>query len=225
MPKTKLPNKDFKWTSSLAYVVGLITTDGCLSNDGRHIIMRSCDVQLLKTFKNCLNLSNKISETFHNGWGKKRAYRIQFGNVQLYRWFLKIGLTPRKTYTIGELKIPSKYFQDFLRGHLDGDGSIWTYKDYYNTYKNPKYIYTRLYTKFISVSEKHISWLRKNIHKLLSIRGHLYERKPKRPDQTTSLWELKFAKNDSIKLLAWIYYDSDVPCLKRKREIAEKFIS
>jgi len=224
MPKAKLPDKEFEWTPKLAYVVGLLVTDGCLSNDGRHITIRSCDTQLLKTFKKCLNLSNKISETFYNGWGKKRAYRIQFGNVQLYRWFLKIGLTPRKTYTISKLKIPDKYFPDFLRGHLDGDGSVWTYKDYWNTFKNPKYIYTRLYAKFISVSKNHIDWIRENIYKLLSIRGHMAQDKIYREYQTTGMWSLKFAKKDSIKLLSWLYYSPDIPCLIRKRKIAEKFI-
>jgi len=224
MPKAKLPDKDFKWSADLAYVIGLIVTDGCLSGDGRHIIMRSCDTQLLKTFKKCLNLSNRISETFNNGWGKKRAYRIQFGNVQLYRWLLKIGLFPAKTYTIKKINVPDKYFRDFLRGHLDGDGYIQTYTDYYNTFKNPKYIYARLYTRFTSASKNHVNWIMENIRSLLSIKGHTYQRKPRRTDQTTSLWEVKFAKKESIKLLSWLYYHPDVPCLIRKRKIAEKFI-
>lgn len=224
MPKPKLPDKNFEWSPKLAYVIGLLTTDGNLSCDGRHITMRSCDLQLLRTFKKCLNLSNRISETFNNGWGKKRTYRIQFGNIQLYRWLLKIGLTPKKTYTVGKLEIPDNYFPDFLRGHIDGDGSIWTYKDYWNTFKNPKYIYTRLWIRFISASRIHIKWIRENIFRLLSIKGHLWERKPWRQDQTTSMWEVKFAKKDSIKLLSWLYYSSDVPCLIRKRKIAEKFI-
>jgi len=178
MPKAKLPNKEFEWTPELAYVIGLLVTDGCLSNDERHIIMRSSELPLLKTFKRCLNLSNRITETFNNGWSKKRNYRIQFGDVQFYRWLLKIGLFPAKTYTIGKINVPNKYFSDFLRGHLDGDGSVWTYKDYWNTFKNPKYIYKRLWTKFISASETHIKWLRKKIINLLDVKGYFWEQKP-----------------------------------------------
>ena len=63
MPQKKLPPKEFIWTPNLAYIVGLLATDGCLSNDGRHIIMRSSDVDLLKTFKKCLGINNKIGET------------------------------------------------------------------------------------------------------------------------------------------------------------------
>ena len=76
MPKAKLPNINFNWTSDLAYVIGLLATDGCLSSDGRHIIMRSSDIQLLEIFKKCLNISNRISQTFNDGWAKKPAYKI-----------------------------------------------------------------------------------------------------------------------------------------------------
>jgi len=51
MPRTKLPEIDFEWTPELAYVVGLLTTDGNLSKDGRHIAIKSADLQLLRTIK------------------------------------------------------------------------------------------------------------------------------------------------------------------------------
>jgi len=225
MPKAKLPDKDFQWTPELAYVVGLLTTDGNLSKDGRHLTMRSSDLQLLKTFKGCLGLPCKIVQSRNERWTKKPCYRIQFSNVQFYRWLLKIGLFPAKTYTIGALNIPDEYFRDFLRGHLDGDGQVWTYKDRWNTFKNPKYVYTRLWTRLLSASKTHIQWLREGITRLIDIKGHVWERKISRPNQTTSIWEVKFAKKDSIKLLSWLYYSPNVPCLIRKRKIAEKFIS
>jgi hypothetical protein len=184
MPAHKLPEKNFEWTTDLAYAVGLLTTDGSLSKDGRHIIMRSSDIQLLKTFKKCLALTNKITQSKNDGWATKSSYRIQFSKVQLYKWLLKIGLSPAKTYNIGSLNIPDKYFPDFLRGHLEGEGNITSYKDFYNTYKNPKYIYTRIYTVFRSASKPHIMWLRDKITRLCNVKGHVLEEKPKRSDQT-----------------------------------------
>jgi len=56
MTKHNLPLKDYQWTSELAYVIGLITTDGCLSPNGRHLTFTSCDKQLIETFKKCLEL-------------------------------------------------------------------------------------------------------------------------------------------------------------------------
>lgn len=130
MPKQKLPDKNFVWNFELAYAVGLLVTDGNLSKDGRHINLRSSEKILLNTFKKCLNLKNKIGYTIG-----QRGYRVQFSNVQFYGWLSRIGLFPAKTYTIGEIKVPDEYFRDFLRGHLDGDGSITTYIDRYNIYK------------------------------------------------------------------------------------------
>lgn len=224
MTKTKLPNKDFKWTPELAYAIGLLTTDGSLSKDGRHIDFTSKDKGLVELFKKCLCLNNKIGIKNNGNCSKKKYYRIQFGDVVFYRWLQKIGLTPCKTGSLGELEIPDKYFRDFLRGHLDGDGSVYTYKDYYNTFKNPSYTYQRLWTTFLSASEKHISWLRKNIDKFISIKGHFNHQRIPRLNQTTNIWKLKFGKNDSIKLLSWLYYSPNIPCLIRKRKIAEKFV-
>lgn len=222
MPKSKLPFKEFTWTPELAYAIGLLVTDGNLSRDGRHITMRSSDYNLLETFKFCLNLKTEIKQTYNDGFAKKPSFRVQFSDAQFYRWLLSIGLFPAKTYTIAELAIPDLYFRDFLRGHLDGDGSITVYKDYYNTFKDPKYIYNRLWLRFISSSGAHIMWLQKRIKNLLRTKGHIAQGKIQRPDQTTGLWMLKFGKKESVKILSWIYYHPDVPCLKRKRIIAEK---
>ncbi len=226
MPKTKLPDKDFKWTPELAYTIGLITTDGNLSKNGRQIIMRSSDYRLLKTFKNCLNLANKsiIKRTFHNGWAKKPTYRIQICNVQFYRWLLKIGLFPAKTYTIGKIKIPDKYFRDFLRGHLDGDGSISAYIDRYNSYQGRTYTNQRIFVRFTSASNNHINWLYRKINQNNGAKKGAFIYKPPATPNRVPMWDIKFAKKESIKLLKWIYYKKNLPCLKRKRVIAEKTI-
>jgi len=221
MPRHKFPDKNFEWTPRLAYAVGLLTTDGCLSSDGRHITMRSSETKMLQTFKQCLNLKNKICKTRN---GNIVSYRIQFGDVQFYRWLLTIGLFPAKTYTIGSIAVPDDYFIDFLRGHLDGDGSITTYQDHYNTFKNPKYIYTRLFVRFISASRKHVEWLRDNIRRLIRVHGAIHKAKPHNPDKQVSMWILKFGKKESIVLLSQLYYDHAIPCLRRKRNIAEQFI-
>lgn len=49
------------WSANLAYAVGLITTDGCLYNDGRHLAFVSKDLTQIRTFKRILKLNNKIA--------------------------------------------------------------------------------------------------------------------------------------------------------------------
>lgn len=182
--------------------------------------MRSSEIEQLENFKHCLNLKNKIGTTRN---GDVISYRVQFGDVQFYRWLMKIGLFPHKTYDIGSIAVPDKYFRDFLRGHLDGDGSITTYTDYYNTFKNPKYVYERMFVRFISASKTHILWLKDKILKNFHVDGPVHEAKTK-IENHVSIYVIKFGKKESIKLLKQIYYDNDIPCLTRKRNIAEKFI-
>lgn len=182
--------------------------------------MRSSETDLLETFKKCLEIKNKIGKTKN---GEIVSYRVQFGNIQFYNWLIKIGLTPAKTHTIGEIKIPNKFFRDFLRGHLDGDGSITVYTDRYNFYKGRNYVNQRIFVRFISASKKHIDWLHKKITKLAGVKGAFIVNKPK-SIKHVPIYEIKFAKKESIKLLRWIYYKKDIPCLKRKRIIAERAI-
>ena len=110
------------WSAQLAYAVGLMATDGCLVSDRRHMSFGSEDLELVATFRDCLGLNNLIRELRTR---KGRPYfRMQFGGVALYRWFESLGLTPRKSLTIGKLLVPDAFLFDLVRGLLDGDGSI-----------------------------------------------------------------------------------------------------
>src|SRR3989338_7561152 len=102
--------RNMEWNPNVAYAIGLIVTDGNLSKDGRHIIFVSKDKQQISTFKECLGLRNKIGRRASGFTGEKIYYHVQFGDVLLYRWLLSIGLTPKKSRTIGAIKIPNRYF-------------------------------------------------------------------------------------------------------------------
>ena len=197
-----------EWNPALAYAVGLLTTDGNLSPDGRHIDFTSKDVELIETFKRCLNLTNRI--TIKIGGFGTIAHHIQFGDVVLYQWLLGIGLMPNKSKIIGTLSIPDEFFFDFLRGHLDGDGTIIKYPD--PVYPNAQ----RLYVSFISASLTHIEWIQDRVRILSELNGYVR--------RETRVFKLAYAKRESIRLLRLLYPTSIVPCLERKRTIAEEFL-
>lgn len=184
--------------------------------------LRSSDKDLLETFRICLHLKNRIAQTYNNGYAVRPSYRIQFGNVQFYDWLLRIGLFPAKTYTIGKIQIPGEYFRDFLRGHLDGDGSILTYSDDYNVYKGKRYLNTRIYTNFISASKRHILWLARMIRSRASVQGNIERSNAK--ENRVPIWKIRFAKYESLTLLRWIYYRNRLPSLKRKRRLSEALL-
>jgi len=213
-----------KLSSNLAYAIGLITTDGCLYSDRRHISLVSADKQLIETFNRCLGKTNRITLNPRSSLSKNDAYRVQIGDVSLYRWLTKIGLSPNKSLNLGPIKVPDKYFADFLRGHLDGDGSIVKYEDRYLQHLNPKYIYQRLFVYFISASKRHLIWLRESITRLTNLSGSLNKKMSKTQKGKHQLYVLKFSTKEAKKLLNWIYYKPHLPCLKRKYLIAKEFL-
>lgn len=198
-----------KWSPEFAYAIGLLTTDGNLSPDGRHFDFTSQDKEQLLNFMRCLGIKVKIGYKI-SGYTGERSTHIQFGDVNFYKFLLQIGLMPAKTKIISKIDIPENYFFDFLRGHLDGDGSFFSYWD-------PRWKSSFMfYTVFISASKIHIDWIRNELFKLLKIKGHIAR------DSKKSVYQLKYAKTESLKLLPKIYYNNSVICLSRKRLKIEK---
>lgn len=198
-----------RWSPAFAYALGLFATDGNLSPDGRHFDITSKDKEQLENIMKCLNIRVKIGIK-KSGFSGKRITRIQFGDVRFYEFLLRIGFSARKSKVIGALNIPRRYFFDFLRGHFDGDGTFYSYWD-------PRWRSSFMfYTVFVSASENHILWIQKMLQKLLKIHGHITKAK------TSSVYQLKYAKKESLKLLPKLYYTDSVVCLKRKREKIEK---
>lgn len=207
----------FEWTSDLAHVIGLIATDGCLSKNGRAIVITSKDLDLLQSARNCLGGRGSINLT-SNGRGQW-CHRYQLTSRRLYLWLLSIGLMPAKSLRLDALDVPDDVFPDFMRGCIDGDGSIVTYVDRYNTTKDPKYVYDRLYVSLVSASPPFLRWIQHTVFRLSKLTGHLtVRRNPKHHD----LWRLRYAKRESAALLKWMYYAPDVAALRRKREHAQR---
>lgn len=96
------------WTSKLAYAVGLLTTDGSLSVDGRHVDLTSKDKDQLFNFLDCINHQVKISNKM-SGSGNI-SYRVQLSSVVFYCFLISIGLTANKSLSLGRLKIPKELF-------------------------------------------------------------------------------------------------------------------
>jgi len=195
-------NTSTRWTQELAYAVGLIATDGCLSIDGRHIDFTSKDRSLIVTFRKCLKLTNKIGRKTSGSTGQKNYFHIAFGDVQFYQWLHALGLTPHKSKTIEALRIPDQYFFEFLRGCWDGDGSLYAYWD---KRWHSSYMY---YLTFSSASILFLQWLHKTITRLTGIKGSI--------KLSTKSHQLAFAKSASRVLFRKMFPSENIPFLKRK---------
>jgi hypothetical protein len=202
-PKPKGKVK-IEWSPNFAYAIGLLTTDGCLSMDGRHIDLTSVDYEQLRNFLYALHIDVPISEK-HSGQGKI-GRRVQFSDVQFYDFLTTLGLTPKKSKTLGRVAIPSEFFFDFLRGCFDGDGCFYSYWD-------PRWKSSFMfYTTFVSASKSHIDWLRSENASRIQVKGHISR------DGKKSTYQLKYAKAESLKILKNMYYSDSVLCLSRKKK-------
>ena len=202
--------KTITWNNKLAYAVGLLTADGNLSPDGRHMAFVSKDRDLANSFRECLNLRNKISLKA-SGYNKEKKYCvIQFGNIKFYNFLTDIGLKPNKSKTIKSLLIPTAYFADFLRGLIDGDGTI----DYF---MHPESKRKQFRIRIASGSISFLEWLRKMLTMLLNTKGSI--------KNVTRAYQLCYYKGDSRRIANFMYYTKDVVSLRRKYEKAKLMIT
>jgi hypothetical protein len=195
------------WSPEFAYAIGLLVMDGCMSSDGRHIDLTSKDKEQLVNFMKCLGIKNKIG--FKSGFSGKRAMRVQFGDVNFYNFLFDIRFMPNKSKVLEAIATPDNYFFDFLRGDFDGDGTFYSYWD-------PRWRSSYMfYSVFMSASEGHMLWIREEIFRKIGIKGHITI------SGKTPMYQLKYAKAESLKLLPKMYYNPEVVCLSRKRKKIE----
>lgn len=207
------PRKLFstEWSARLAYAIGLLASDGCLSPPFSLIDLTSEDHEQLENFIDCLGVPLRI--TYKPGGGGRRYGRVQFKNVLFYKFLLSIGLTPKKSKRIGPLAVPGDFFWDFLRGLYDGDGSSHAYWD-------PRWKSSYMfYTIFVSASADFIDWLRAEIRSRTGFSGHTT------CDKRGSVYQLKFAKKDSLVILRAMYHSANVVALSRKRLKVERILA
>lgn len=149
------------------------------------------------------------------------VYFLDFGDAQLYRWFQAIGLTPRKSLTLGSIDAPDEYLAPLLRGLLEGDGSIENFVHAPTRATYPNYRYERLWTIFNSASRPHLAWIQSRVEAVFGIRGRI-EQVP-RVEGRHDFFRLKYGNRASEKLLPLMYPSASVPMLERKWRIWDDY--
>lgn len=167
----------------------------------------------MKTFLSCIDHTEQRYRKTLTRVGHD-LYRIQLSDVNLYRWLMGVGLTPRKSLTLGAIDVPRDFFADTVRGLLDGDGSVYVARHRPTLRTYPDYWYERLRTLFTSASREHILWLRNRIRDAYGLKGSVQcVRRTDRHD----FFRLVYEKRESLILLGAIYTDTSAPCLMRKK--------
>ncbi len=191
------------------YLIGLIATDGCLSSDGRHITLTSKDEQILVDIKRAFNLMGKAGKK-SSGHNTDKIYScLHIGDVRFYRYLLTIGLTPAKSISLGEILTPDKYFPDFLRGVIEGDGCIYTWT-------HPTNMHSQSSLRIASAAPKFTNWLFKKVRDYWNVPGQivLYPESFRK----NQLYQIKFGKMAAEIILKSCYYEG---CLANARKVVQ----
>lgn len=216
IPGKKSHNSDyFKKIDSetKAYILGYIVADGSIEESVRKnrpsklIRLRfGCiteDDEIIRLIQAEIAPDNKLRYYQPSG-NRKQTTILQICDKELISDLRNLyNIQPRKTYNdnFEFPNIPKEYERDFIRGFMDGDGSVGT--RHFNMICNSPVFANQIKDKFLEVVPT-LKWV-------------IYEEKRK----ITPYWSLHFSYNIKVRKPIFDYlYNNATVYLKRKRNIA-----
>jgi intein-encoded DNA endonuclease-like protein len=114
-------NEDFfrRWSAEMAYVLGFILTDGCIS--GNMIIISQKDHEILDRIRGAIETNNPIRKRKN---GRSHIHTLVINRKSMVEDLAKLGIGEKKSLTVKFPEVPSEYLHHFIRGVVDGDGWV-----------------------------------------------------------------------------------------------------
>lgn len=195
-------NENFfkSFSREMAYILGFIFADGNVSWNEKESRWSLTITQSRKDFEHLERIRRILKANRPLYYSPKtKAYRLIVASKKLCRDLIELGVVPRKSLTVDFPKIPENFLNDFVRGIIDGDGSVF----YFDRKRSP-YLAIRIYSgskKFLVRMEQIIRKKLGISSKVRNIHGNTYG--------------LQYTCNQARILARWIYTDTDL-FLKRK---------
>jgi len=209
-PRLKV-NEDYfkKWSSNMIYILGFIFADGNItkvthngSSDKLGFGQNKKDIDILRKIKQELLAEQTLSV------GKKYVHFSIYSQI-IVDDLKKLGVSYRKSFrkSRGEIpNIPQKYIRDFIRGIVDGDGSVHFDKRDYPTLSicGRKELMTFIRNHFLS---------KFNIYSKIA--------QPKKNGKLSNVFYIAYRSNSAKTLINYLYNNA-VLYLERKFKLAKK---
>lgn len=195
--KDKVPQSHFeinenffnKWSPEMAYVLGLIITDGCITDTGK-ISLDMNEKELLEKVRRVMRSQHNITLSKH----QEGLYCFHFARERLVKDLADLGVLPRKSLNVKLPAIPDAFLKDFIRGVFDGDGSIYFEK------RSARY---PIRTTFVSSSQDFIEKLEIALQQLGLPKRAIHKQKTKNGIH----YKIRYSHENSKKLFEIIYPD------------------
>lgn len=192
------------WSPEMAYVLGLWWTDGCMrvKTHGAHEIeIASNDREHLVHVAECIGGNYHVRPVAKGS----NTYKITFCSVEMYLDIQRLGGSPRKSRTISFPDIPTALLPHFVRGVVDGDGTL-----SWNGDRPVVHIYSGS-TKFLDNLVAAVEW---------STGIPAPTRAANRDN-----WYVKWSTVRAKCLTAWLYVENAGLALPRKAQLAHEILA
>lgn len=219
----EIPNPYYfsEYTPECAYIAGFLMADGNLAfgKNKRYrvqINLSAKDICVLDFIKNKVVPNHNL--VFHECVTKKKyisnKVTLNFEHKQITYDLLKLGIFPRKTgFEHIPSILPKEYWNSFILGFFDGDGSVKKVKESKKDY----YIYS---LNFTSASKKILLQIKEHLNI-----GTIYDIKIRSP-AAKQLFSLEIKNRESIEsFYSETYAKINHFTLDRKRIRLEEFIN
>ena len=207
-PKLTVNENYFKkWSFNMAYILGFILADGCIIqgtykgySDSLKFGVQLSDIDILEKIKKELKSEHKLSII-------KNAAHFCIASQTLVDDLKKLSISYRKSLNENLPVVPKKYIKDFIRGIVDGDGSIGIDKKGSPSIgvSGGKIVLTFIRDYFL-----------KNMQLYSTVGKRSYSEQ-----QKNFLYDIRYKSNTALKIIAYLYNNACL-YLDRKYTLARR---
>jgi DNA-binding transcriptional regulator WhiA len=184
-------NTDFfkTWSPEMAYVLGLILTDGCVSGNSVTISQKERDI--LDKVSTALKSTYPIKRVKN---GNSYLHNLTISRKEIVEDLSTLGITEKKSLTVEFPPVPNAYLHHFIRGVIDGDG----------------WVQDRGYVMNVTSASPLFAYHLHEVFNLCKFNGRV-----KKESGVYRVWVS--GKEDIARLGRWLYKESGDLYLERKR--------
>lgn len=189
-----------KWSRDMAYVLGFVAADGniCHSGNAHTLHIASDDKDVIEKIRKVIDYHGPIYEKPRSNG--KISYNLRICDRMIFYDLEKLGITERKSLTLYP-NVHKDFVVDFLRGFLDGDGTIYL--------RSGNQYISKLRVIFYTASYPMAHFIQSKMKNLLGnlYNGNIHSRITK---QKTLYYSIGLGHKASTKLLSILYADTNL---------------